>query len=174
MNGSMRENARDRQRKQLLRNWRCEQAPSMDGPWMTADAADGAVTIAIAPPGTAITGAEDESCESWRMAWWPAGSNDDLLGFSRAGELVVPLDDLLTFMPARIADRARAWELAAQEQRQALAAGSPEEEAQAEETQERVKSQARKTTAKAKPVSSKASRRPELNLIDALQELATS
>jgi len=172
----MRMDERERQRKQLLCHWRCEQAPSMDGPWITADSADGAVTIAIAPPGTAITGTEGEACQRWRMAWWTVGRDGDLLGFSPAGELVVPFDDLLTFMPAAIANRARVWERTAREQQQALAVGSPQTGIETDDmTQEHAMSTSAtvRSEGQAGLLQTKASRKPDLNLLDALRELAT-
>jgi hypothetical protein len=107
--------------KSVLRNWRREQAPSMDGPWITADATDASITVAIVPPGTPVTGGEDERCEHWRLAWWRVVQEDDLLGVPPAGEMVVSLEEALSLMPRRLARLALAWEREAERHSRLLA-----------------------------------------------------
>jgi hypothetical protein len=85
----------------VLREWRIEHSPNFEGARLVAAVRDGA-TIVIAPPGTRLCAFDNESRDSWRVAWWAPDCGDDIDGTPPLGRTTVALGEALLAMPRRV------------------------------------------------------------------------
>jgi hypothetical protein len=95
---------RKRDWSRLLSDWRCEQAPSLSGAWLTAVLRDGSGSIAIAPPGLTLSVVAEIDILRWRVVWWTMAIDvyERPLDLTPSGAAAVRLVQLLVVMPTRV------------------------------------------------------------------------
>lgn len=85
----------------VLREWRIEYSPNLEGVRLVAAVRDGA-TIVIAPPGTRLCAFDSGSRTRWRVAWWAPDCGDDINDTPPLGRTTVELREVLLAMPRRV------------------------------------------------------------------------